>query len=60
MLAGFTGKYGDKGGLFYSLDSGSSWNQLLLISSVNGQDVNVLDIEFTFENGNVVAYIGLE
>lgn len=60
VLAGFTGKYGDKGGLFYSLDSGSSWNQLLLISSVNGQDVNVLDIEFTFENGNVVAYIGLE
>ena len=60
IVAGFTGKYGDKGGCFYSLDAGASWNQLLLISSVNGQDVNVLDIEFTLENGNVVAYIGLE
>ena len=60
VVAGFTGKYGDKGGCFYSLDAGASWNQLLLISSVNGQDVNVLDIEFTLENSNVVAYIGLE
>ncbi|MDG2369781.1 MAG: T9SS type A sorting domain-containing protein [Flavobacteriales bacterium] len=60
VVAGFTGTYGDKGGFFYSLDSGLSWDQLLLVSSVNGQDVNVLDVEFSFENGNVVVYIGLE
>jgi hypothetical protein len=60
VVAGFTGTFGDKGGVFYSLDAGISWDQLLLITSVNGQDVNVLDIEFTLENSNVVLYIGLE
>jgi len=60
IAAGYKGTFGDKGGLFYSLDGGSNWDQLLLISSIDGQDVNVLDIEFTFENSNVVLYIGLE
>jgi len=60
IAAGFTGTFGDKGGLFYSLDGGSTWDQLLLITTVNGQDVNVLDVAFTYENLNVVLYIGLE
>ena len=60
VAAGFKGTFGDKGGLFYSLDGGNNWDQLLLIETVNGQDVNVLDVAFTYENTNVVLYIGLE
>ena len=29
--------------MFYSLDGGNNWDQLLLIETVNGHDVNVLD-----------------
>ena len=46
--------------MFYSLDGGNNWDQLLLIETVNGRDVNVLDVAFTYENTNVVLYIGLE
>ena len=60
VAAGFKGTYGDMGGLFYSLDGGDNWDQLLLITTINGQDVNVLDIEFSYENSNIVLYIGLE
>ncbi len=51
---------GQYGGVFYSLDAGTNWSQLLISASSLGQDVNVNDIEFTTESGKVVAYIGVD
>jgi hypothetical protein len=60
VMAGFSQLYSDKGGLFWSKDGGNTWSQLLLRASSLGQDVDVNDIAFTFEAGQVVAYIGVE
>ena len=49
-----------RGGVFYSTNSGSTWQQLLIHSSINGQDVNVNDIEIVSDSGKVVAYIGVD
>ena len=48
-----------KGGVFYSVDSGKNWNQLLISTTVVGQDVDVNDIEIVSDSGKVVAYIGV-
>lgn len=48
-----------KGGVFYSLNGGTSWQQLLINATSMGQDVNVNDIEMTIDSGMVVAYIGV-
>jgi len=49
----------EKGGLFYSMDSGSTWNQQLLFkTTVN--DVDVHDIVFNQEGTDIVAYVGVD
>ena len=60
ILAGFSESYSNKGGAFYSLDGGTTWEQLLLNSTSKGNDVDINDIELTEEGGNVVAYLGAE
>tara|TARA_Y100000589_G_scaffold134689_1_gene128877 strand:- start:4645 stop:7032 length:2388 start_codon:yes stop_codon:yes gene_type:complete len=60
ILAGFSESYSNKGGAFYSLDGGTTWDQLLLNSTSKGNDVDINDIELTEEGGNVVAYLGAE
>lgn len=60
ILAGFSQEYHDKGGVFYSLDGGTNWDQLLLQATTQGQDLDVTDIELVEEGGNIVAYIGIE
>ncbi len=51
---------GQKGGVFYTLNGGSSWQQLYIHTSVDGQDVNVNDIEIVSDSGKIVAYIGVD
>lgn len=60
VVAGFYQKFSDKGGVFYSLDGGTNWSQLLLHASTSGQDVDVNDIALVKENDSIVAYIGVE
>ncbi len=61
VLAGFYVEGSTIGGLWYSTDAGSTWNQLQLKSGTTlPNDVDVYDIEFTTEGGNPVAYIGVE
>ena len=60
ILAGFSESYSNKGGAFYSLDGGTTWDQLLLDATSKGNDVDINDIELTEEGGNVVAYLGAE
>lgn len=60
VLAGFYIQGTDQGGVWYSTDAGSTWNQLQLKSgSTLPNDVDVYDIVFTEEGGNPVAYIGV-
>lgn len=59
IVAGFSIDFGDKGGCFYSTDGGNNWQQLLIISTTPGQDVDVSDVVISREAGAVVAYIGL-
>ena len=61
IMAGYKSNVGSaKGGVFYSTNSGNSWQQLLIHSTVNGSDVDVNDIEIVSDSGKVVAYIGVE
>ncbi len=61
IMAGYKSNIGSaKGGIFYSTNSGSSWQQLLIHSSINGSDVDVNDIEIVSDSGKVVAYIGVD
>ena len=61
VMAGYYNQNaGQYGGVFYSMDGGTNWNQLLINATVVGQDVNVNDIEMTTDSGKVVAYIGVE
>ncbi|MCF8253110.1 MAG: T9SS type A sorting domain-containing protein [Bacteroidia bacterium] len=56
VFAGFEIQDTAKGGLFYSLNAGNSWSQLLLEASSVGQDVDVTDIAFNIEGTDTVAY----
>jgi len=60
VLAGFSQKDSNKGGLFYSLDAGVTWSQQLLHASSGVTDVDVLDIVFTKEGTDTIAYVGVE
>ncbi len=60
VFAGFSQWNSDKGGLFYSMDAGITWDQLLIEVSSIGQDVDVDDIVFNIEGTDTVAYIGVE
>ncbi len=60
VMAGFELDGTDKGGLFYSLDAGLSWNQLLLDASSGHNDVDVNDIVFNVEGNDTIAYVGVD
>lgn len=61
VMAGYYSQNaGQYGGVFYSVDGGTNWSQLLINATVAGQDVNVNDIEMTTDSGKIVAYIGVE
>lgn len=49
-----------RGGVFYSSDGGTTWNQLLLNATSVGFDVDVNDIELVADSGKLVAYIGVD
>jgi hypothetical protein len=60
VFAGYYAEGTDKGGLFYSMDNGSSWEQLLIEATSSGKDVDVRDIIFNVEGSDTVAYVGVE
>lgn len=61
VFAGYTIQGTDKGGLFYSNNSGNTWSQLNLhLTSGTGKDVDVNDIVFTKEGADTVAYVGVD
>lgn len=61
VMAGYYNQNsGQYGGVFYSTNGGNTWSQLLIRASVAGQDINVNDIEMTYDSGKIVAYIGVE
>ncbi len=60
IFAGYYAENTNKGGLFYSMDGGSNWAQLLVEASAIGQDVDVRDVVFNKEGADTVAYIGVE
>ena len=61
VMAGYYSQNsGQYGGVFYSTNGGGSWSQLLIRATVAGQDINVNDIEMTYDSGKIVAYIGVE
>ncbi len=57
VFAGFSIQDSSKGGLFYSMNAGSSWSQILLEASSIGKDVDVTDIAFNIEGTDTVAYV---
>jgi hypothetical protein len=50
----------DLGGVFYSMNSGTSWAQLKVVATSSGQDVDAEDIEFTQSGTNITAWIGIK
>lgn len=60
IFAGYYLKDSGKGGLFYTMDGGTSWEQLFIEASSKGEDVDVNDIVFNVEGSDTVAYIGVE
>ena len=47
----------DKGGVFFSHDAGTNWEQLLLEAGSYGQDVDISDVIFNIEGSDTVAYL---
>ncbi len=61
VFAGYQMQGTDKGGLFYSNNSGNSWSQIKLdVASTPNHDVDVHDIVFTTEGSDTVAYVGVD
>ncbi len=60
VLVGYNDPSNNRGGVFYSMNGGTSWNQLLCYASTTGQDIDVNDIEITSDSGKIVAYIGVD
>ncbi len=57
VFAAFEVQGTDHGGLFYSADRGSTWEQILLEESVDGADTDVSDVVFTIEGTDSIAYV---
>ncbi len=57
IFAGFEITDEAKGGLFYSTDSGATWQQIFIETSSEGEDVDVTDIIFNIEGSDTVAYV---
>lgn len=60
VLVGYKILGTQRGGVFYTTNGGTSWDQLLIYATTKGQDVDVNDIEITSDSGKVVAYIGVD
>lgn len=60
IFAGFEIADTSKGGLFYTMDAGNSWNQLLLEKTTPGHDVDVSDIVFSIEGSDTIAYVSVK
>ncbi|MDZ4666858.1 MAG: hypothetical protein SGJ00_03135 [bacterium] len=60
VMAGYYVQDSTKGGLFYSLDAGVTWQQQYLYASSGYYDVDVWDIIFNIEGSDTVAYVGVE
>ena len=59
IFAGYTQTGTNKGGLFYTTNSGTNWSQILIEAASTGQDVDVNDIVFSIEGTDTVAYVGV-
>lgn len=59
VFAGYEIAWGGHGGLFYSMDAGGTWDQILIHETSIGQDTDVNDIIFHMEEGDTIAYIGV-
>ncbi len=59
VFAGFEVADADKGGLFYTTDGGTTWDQILLEATSIGPDVDVTDIIFNEEGSDTVAYVSV-
>ncbi len=59
VMAGYQVFDGDEGGLFLSVDAGSTWTQILIEASGLGFDVDVSDIAFNIEGNDTVAYVSV-
>lgn len=57
VFAAFEVRDSLQGGLFYSSDRGSNWDQILLKESAEGEDTDVTDLVFTIENGDSIVYV---
>ncbi|MBI2418164.1 MAG: T9SS type A sorting domain-containing protein [Ignavibacteriales bacterium] len=57
VFAGYNDQQGGAGGLFYSTNSGTNWDQILVSATAYGQDINVTDIIFNLEGTDTVAYV---
>lgn len=60
VMAGFELPGTDKGGLFYSHDAGTTWDQILLDASSGVNDVDVRDVIFNVEGTDTIAYVGVD
>jgi len=60
IMAGYYILDSMKGGLFYSLDAGTTWSQQYLHASSGYYDVDVWDIVFNIEGADTIAYVGVE
>lgn len=61
VFAGYQLQGTDKGGLFFSANSGNSWAQIKLdAASTPNHDVDVYDIVFAKEGSDTIAYVGVE
>lgn len=59
VMAGYMINDSNAGGLFYSLDGGTTWNQQYLYASSGYKDVDVYDTVFNIEGTDTVAYVGV-
>ncbi|OYU97538.1 MAG: hypothetical protein CFE21_04395 [Bacteroidetes bacterium B1(2017)] len=60
VMAGYYFQDSTKGGLFYSLDGGDTWQQQYLYASTGYNDVDIYDIIFNIEGTDTIAYVGVE
>ena len=60
IVAGAYHKENNNGGLFFSTDGGSTWNQHNIQTTSSGYDVDVYDLVFTKESGKTTLYAGVE
>lgn len=59
VFAGYSQSGTSKGGLFYTTNAGTNWNQILIEAGATGQDVDVNDVVFSIEGSDTVAYVGV-